>query len=295
MKRIEIRHTTRYRFGSPVRLGSHTLLLRPREGHDLRIASSGLSIVPSAVVTWRRDFYENVLGIATFGDEAVSELTIESQVGVELYETTPLNFVVEEHALHFPFSYTPEEQTALRAFLEPVYCDDLRLTDWLASYEQSSDGTETFAILDWINRRINAEFDYEVREEAGVLAPDQIFSIGKGSCRDMAALLMESCRRLGVAARFVSGYVHGPATEAGGAASHAWTEVYLPGAGWKGFDPTSAKIVGPDHIPVAVHRDPEAIPPVAGTFTGPAGLVPEMAVNVRITRLADNSYGCGAD
>ena len=287
MKRIEIRHTTRYGFGFPVQLGPHTLLLRPREGHDLRIAASALNVVPRAVLTWRRDLYDNVLGVATFGNEPVAELVIESRVEVELYETMPLNFVVEDHALHFPFSYRPEEQTALRPYLEPVYSDQPRFADWLAPYRQGPKDTETFGILDRINRRIHGDLAYEVREEAGVLAPADTLRRGMGSCRDMAALFLESCRRLGVAARFVSGHVHGPATEAGGAASHAWAEAYLPGGGWKGFDPTSGAVVGPDHIPVAVHRHPEATPPVAGTFTGPKGLWPALGVDVQINQLPD--------
>jgi transglutaminase-like putative cysteine protease len=110
--------------------------------------------------------------------------------------------------------------------------------------------------------------------------------MGRGSCRDLATLFLESCRRLGIAARFVSGYQHGPATEAGGGATHAWAEVYLPGAGWKGFDPTHASVVGPDHIPVAVHRQPEAVPPVAGSFTGPQGETPVLTVDVQIAPAA---------
>lgn len=286
MKRIEIRHTTRYGFAAPVVLEPHTLLLRPREGHDLRIASSALNIVPNAVLTWRRDLYDNVLGVAAFGGEPSVELTIESRVHVELYETMPLNFIVEHHALHFPFTYRIEEQAALRPFMEPLYRANRRLAAWLTPYWQAPEDTETFAILDHMNRQIHDEIGYEVREEAGVLTPAETLRLGKGSCRDMAALFLESARRLGVAARFVSGYVHGPGTEGGGAATHAWTEVYLPGAGWKGFDPTTAAVVGPDHIPVAVHRRPEAIPPVAGTFTGPKGLTPALAVDVQIVQLS---------
>jgi hypothetical protein len=141
------RHTTRYGFRSPVRLGPHTLLLRPREGHDLRIASSVLTIVPKAVLTWRGDLYDNVLGVAAFGEEPVVHLALESRVEVELYETTPLNFIVEEHALHFPFSYGPEELTARRPYLEPAYSDHRWLAEWLAPYRQALDNTETFAIL----------------------------------------------------------------------------------------------------------------------------------------------------
>jgi transglutaminase-like putative cysteine protease len=287
MKRILIQHSTRYEFSVPVRLGHHILLLRPREGHDLRIVSSVLNILPTAVLTWRRDLYDNVLGVAAFGAGYVTELVIESRVEVELYETMPLNFVVEPHALHFPFRYSPEEQTALGPYLEPIFGEAPLLADWLAAFRQIPGETESYVILDRLNRRIHSQFDYERREEAGVLAPAETLRRGAGSCRDLAALFLESARRLGIAARFASGYVHGPATEVGGAASHAWVEVYLPGAGWKGFDPTNAAIVGPDHITVAVHRNPEAIPPVAGNFTGPEGVSSAPGVNVQISELQD--------
>jgi len=287
MKRIEIHHTTRYDFGTPVRLEPHTLLLRPRQGHDLRIASSALNISPVAVLTWRRDLYDNMRGVASFGDATTTELVIESRVEVELYETMPLNFVVEDHALYFPFSYQPEAQAALTHYLTPNYGGDPLLDAWMAPYRQLPKDTETFSVLDRLNHQIQADFQYEVREEAGVLPPAEFLSRRKGSCRDMATLFMESCRRLGIAARFVSGYVHGPATEAGGASTHAWAEVYLPGAGWKGFDPTHASVVGPDHIPTAVHSHPEAIPPVAGSFTGPPNLKPAMNVDVQINQLPD--------
>jgi transglutaminase-like putative cysteine protease len=208
-------------------------------------------------------------------------------VQVELYDTMPLDFVVEDHAVHFPFRYRREEHTALTPFLKPIYPDDPQLDDWLQPFRTSPD-TETFEILDHMNRRIHEDFAYEVREEEGVLPPAETLRLGRGSCRDLAALFLEACRRLGIAARFVSGYVHGPTTETGGAATHAWAEVYLPGAGWKGFDPTNLAVVGPDHIPVAVHRHPEAIPPVAGTFTGPEDLAPVLTVDVQIQQLGDS-------
>jgi transglutaminase-like putative cysteine protease len=286
MKLIEIRHSTRYDFGTPVRLGPHGLRIRPREGHDLRIVSSALTIVPEAIVTWRRDLYDNVLGIAAFGQQPATQLKIESKAKVELYDTMPLDFVVEDHALRFPFQYWTEERIALDPYLKPAYPDDGRLAHWLDPYRAEQKGTETFSILDSMNRRIHEGLDYQVREEEGVLSPAETLRLGAGSCRDFAALFLESCRRLGIAARFVSGYVHGPATEAGGASTHAWAEVYLPGAGWKGFDPTNLAVVGPDHIPVAVHRQPEAVPPVAGSFTGPKGLAPTMSVDVKISQLS---------
>lgn len=282
MKRIEIRHLTRYRFGAEVRLGPHSLLLRPRDGHDLRVAASVLDITPGCQVTWRRDLYDNVLAEAQLDGLVTTELVIESRVQVELYEMAPLDFVVQEHALRFPFNYQPEERAALVPFRETVYPADPRLAGWLRPYRSPGPRTETFLVLERLNQRIHDELEYRVREEEGVQPPGRTLELGAGSCRDLAALFVEACRRLGIAARFVSGYIHGPATEAGGGTTHAWAEVYLPGAGWKGFDPTHASLVGPDHVPVAVHRHPESVPPVAGTFTGPAGLRPQLQVDVRI-------------
>lgn len=285
MKRLEIRHTTRYGFAAPVQLAPHRLLLRPREGHDLRIAASALDIFPAATVSWRRDFYDNVLAVASFNGAPVTELAIESRLEVELYETMPLDFMVEASALVFPVDYSSDERTALSPYLTPLHKDHPALASWLAPYRDTPRNTETFAVVDGINRHIHESFGYEVREQPGVLSPAETLARGSGSCRALAALFIETCRRLGVAARFVSGYVHGPATEAGGAATHAWAEVYLPGAGWKGFDPTNVAVVGPDHIRVAVHRDPEAVPPVAGSFTGPNGLLPTLTVDVEIHEL----------
>lgn len=283
MKLIEIHHTTDYAFGAPVVLGAHWLRLRPREGHDLRIASSVLDTDPAAALTWRRDLYDNVVAVAEFGGAPCLRLHIESRLRVELYDAAPLAFVVEEHALHFPFEYQQEERIALAPYLAPLYPDHERLERWLDAYRKVSPGTETFGVLDAMNHRIHEAFGYEVRAEEGVLTPAALLDRGKGSCRDLAALFLEACRRLGIAARFVSGYVHGPATEAGGASTHAWAEVYLPGAGWKGFDPTNLAVVGPDHIPVAVHRQPEALPPVAGTFAGPEGVASTLSVAVKIS------------
>jgi transglutaminase-like putative cysteine protease len=191
MKLIEIRHCTRYEFGKPVQLGPHTLRVRPREGHDLGIVSSALTIVPKAIVTWRRDLYDNVPGIAAFGQQPATQLEIESKVEVELYDTMPLDFVVEDHALRFPFEYRSEERIALDPYLKPAYPDDGRIARWLDPYRTPQKGTETFSILDSMNRRINEGLDYEVREQEGVLTPAETLRIGTGSCRDFAALFLE--------------------------------------------------------------------------------------------------------
>jgi transglutaminase-like putative cysteine protease len=191
MKLIEIRHSTRYDFGAPVQLGPHELRTRPREGHDLRIVSSALTIVPDAIVTWRRDLYENVLGIVVFGRQPATQLEIESEVKVELYDTMPLDFVVEDHALRFPFEYRSEERIALDPYLKPAYPDDKRIARWLDPYRTEQKGSETFGVLDSMNRRTHEGLDYQVRELEGVLTPAETLRLGRGSCRDFAALFLE--------------------------------------------------------------------------------------------------------
>jgi transglutaminase-like putative cysteine protease len=133
-----------------------------------------------------------------------------------------------------------------------------------------------------LNQSINQNFSYQMREEAGVQPPALTISKGSGSCRDYATLFIEACRNLGLASRFVSGYIHAPATEYGNAATHAWAEVYIPGKGWKGFDPTSGEVTGNRHIAVAVARNPETVSPVSGSFIGPIMTMPIMLVNVQV-------------
>ncbi len=133
--------------------------------------------------------------------------------------------------------------------------------------------------------RLYEAFRCEVRAEEWLLTPAALLVRGKDSCRELGALFPESCRRLGIDARLVNGNVHGPAIEAGGTSTHAWAEAYLPGAGWKRFDPTHLAVVGPDHIPVAVQRQPETLPPVAGTFAGPEGVASTLAVVAKVSAL----------
>jgi len=284
MQRLRIEHSTTYTYSEPVSLQPHRLLLRPREGHDVRIQSSRLSITPSNTVSWQRDVNGNSVAVVTFVDSA-SLLSIESEVVIEHYEQAPLDFVVAEHAVTFPFQYEPEERVELMAYQIPVFSRDVaRLREWLRSYWQPGQAIETYVLLDTINRAIADGIPYAMREEAGVQSPEQTLKRNSGSCRDFATLFIESCRCLGLAARFVSGYLNAALPEGDEAATHAWSEVYLPGAGWKGFDSTTGKVVGSDHITVAVSRHPESVPPVAGSFVG-AKTIPTMKVRVQVSQV----------
>jgi transglutaminase-like putative cysteine protease len=157
-----------------------------------------------------------------------------------------------------------------------------RLLDWIADLWQPGQRLQTYTLLQRLGSHISQTFSYQIREEPGVQNPMQTLTYRSGSCRDFAVLFMETARCLGLAARFVSGYLHSPPSATDYGATHAWVEVYLPGAGWRGFDPTSGEIVGSDHIAVAVARLPESIPPVAGSFFGTA--VSSLDVGVWVTK-----------
>ncbi|KPJ95732.1 MAG: cysteine protease [Gammaproteobacteria bacterium SG8_15] len=285
MQRLSISHLTEYLFAQPVTLEPHRLFLRPREGHDVRITSSTLSISPTYKTKWHRDVYDNSVAVVTF-EEPADRLSILSEVVIEHFEDAPLDFVVRDYAVNYPFDYRKSVQLDLAPYLQPVYpADETAIRDWIRFLNlECNSGTfiETYVLLDRINNTIANDFQYIVREEVGVQTPAQTLRDRRGSCRDFAALFMETCRHLHLACRFVSGYLHAPATEAGNGTTHAWAEVYLPGPGWKGFDSTSGQVTGTQHIAVAVARQPEAVPPVSGSFIGPAGTRPTLTVNVRV-------------
>ncbi|MCP5425397.1 MAG: transglutaminase family protein [Gammaproteobacteria bacterium] len=282
MRHLQITHTTTYEYSEIVTLQPHRLLLRPREGHDLRIESSQLEITPAHMIKWQRDVYGNSVGIVQFLERS-KQLSIFSGITLKHYEDQPLDFWVEDYAVNFPFQYDPVERIDLSPYVVPIFLDDQpAIGEWLRKFWQPGQVVETYLLLDWINKALANNFTYCMREEPGVQTPGETLSIQGGSCRDYATLFIEACRYFGLAARFVSGYLYSPETVLGDGSTHAWSEVYLPGAGWKGFDSTSGLVVGNDHIAVAVHRHPEEIPPVSGTFLAAHQLAPNMRVTVQV-------------
>lgn len=287
MQRIRIQHRTEYLFPTPVTLNPHRLLLRPREGHDVRIESSKLVINPAYSIHWQRDVFDNSLAVVHF-QEATDTLSIDSDVVIEHYESAPFDFLLDDYAVTYPFNYTANDQAELALFQQQVFTSDRNIINhWLLQFAPY--GMQTFALLLKLNQAIHDQFQYQIREAPGVQSPAQTLAQRSGSCRDYATLFIEACRSLGLASRFVSGYLHTSDTETGNASTHAWAEVYLPGTGWKGFDPTSGEITGHRHIAVAVARDPESVPPVSGSFTGPGAITPTLAVNVQVNLLEANN------
>lgn len=278
MQRFKILHRTYYNFSAAVRLEPHTLLLRPREGHELRIESSMLEITPPAILRWHRDVEDNSVAIATF-DLPANQLMIKSEVIIQQYNQEPLDFLVTDYAMDYPFAYTPDDNVLLSPYLDLLESKvNNMLAQWVANIWTSGERIQTYTLLQRISNHIHQSLLYQIREEPGVQSAMDTLSRGSGSCRDFAYLFMEAARYLGLASRFVSGYLHAPPSTANFGATHAWPEVYLPGAGWKGFDPTSGEIVGNNHIAVAVARLPESVPPIAGSFIGPPGATLDVGV-----------------
>jgi transglutaminase-like putative cysteine protease len=268
-----------------VTLLPHKLLLRPREGHDIRIESAELIIFPAHQLQWQRDVYDNAVAQATFLEPS-SQLSIGSRVLIQHYDDQPLNFLVADYAVFFPFQYDAAENVDLGRYLSVIFDQDRPvLSTWLQQFWQSGQVVETYLLLEWINKAIATGFTYQHREEPGVQTPTTTLTKRAGSCRDFATLFIEACRSLGLAARFVSGYLYSPTLQKGQGATHAWSEVYLPGAGWKGFDSTSGQVVGNYHIAVAISRHPESVPPVSGSFQSATPQSPLMSVMVEVAEI----------
>ena len=271
MRRYKIIHRTYYNFSGSVMLGPHTMRLRPREDHELRIESSLLNISPTAKLSWHRDVEDNSVVTSTF-NTPTNKLAIESEVVIQQYNLAPFDFLVADYATNYPFTYLQEDWDVLAPYsvLTEQPASDA-LAQWIANMWRSSEQIQTYSLLQRIAAHIQQTLSYQRREEAGVQSALQTLSSGTGSCRDFANLFIEAARYLGIASRFVSGYLRAQPSSVDYGATHAWAEVFLPGAGWKGFDPTLGNIVGPEHIAVAVARKPELVPPIEGSFTGPVG------------------------
>lgn len=283
MKKIKIVHQTHYEFTNPVQLLPHTLRLRPREGHELRIEYSKLDISPNASLRWQRDVEDNSVCTATFSCQTQT-LTINSEIVIQQYGLLPHDFLVADYAVNYPFSYSPEDTILLSPYLlDTKIPESQTVNNWVDTLQSNNEQLQTFSLLLNLNQRIYQSIAYCIREEEGVQPAEQTLALGSGSCRDSASLFMTAAKKLGFAARFVSGYIHSHAAMEQSGSTHAWAEVFIPGAGWKGFDPTIGSMVGADHIPVAVARLPESVPPVAGNFFGNPGS--KMSVNVWVTEI----------
>ena len=288
MPNVHVVHTTEYRYHSPVVLMQHRLMLRPRDSHDLGLFDATLSITPAPAQTrWAHDVFSNSVALVSFSDVPTRLLRIVSELDLEHYPTR-LDLPVDPRAENYPFSYAPEELPDLAQMIATYRSDpDTGVQEWARSFLSRSGSTPTLDLLVAMTDAIRADFVYEARADEGTNLPSLTLATRRGACRDFALLMMEAARSLGLAARFISGYLyneaHGPDRLVGGGATHAWCAVYLPGAGWVEFDPTNGLIAGRNLIRVAAARTPGQALPVAGRFIGTQSAFANLDVSVRVT------------
>ena len=287
MTLLTVQHKTVYRYARPVQFGEHRMMFRPRDSHDLRLIDTGLTITPAASVRWLHDVFGNSIAIASFSEPG-DELVFDSSFTAEHYPSVPRELMLEPYAQTYPFSYHAEEVPDLARCIERHYADpERRIDDWAAPFVQAGGSIATMRLLVEMTKAIKAQFTYARREEPGTQTPVETLTLGTGSCRDFAVFMMEAARSLGFAARFVSGYLYdeklvGVDSAVGGGATHAWAQVYLPGAGWVEFDPTNALVGGRNLIRVAVARDAAQAVPLGGSYNGEAKDFLGMTVEVTV-------------
>jgi transglutaminase-like putative cysteine protease len=289
--RYEIVHTTVYRYRQPVSFGEHRVMFRPRDSHDLRVLATDLEVSPEAMVRMIQDPHSNSVALV---QPLVSahELKIVCSFMIEHAHTNNLELPLSPSAEVFPFAYSLEERFDLEGYMRPHYDDPGgHLTAWARQFLRTDGLTGTRDLLVNMNQSIRDNFRYVERDEEGTQTPQATLKLNSGSCRDFALLMMEAARRLGIATRFVSGYLYDPALDGGedagtvgAGATHAWLQAYLPGAGWVPFDPTNNLLGGSQLIRVGVARDPSQAAPIAGSWYGEAGDYLGMTVEVAVKR-----------
>lgn len=290
MSVLTVTHRTTYRYANPVTFGEHRMMMRPRDSHDLRLLETSLSLRPTARIRWVHDVFGNSIAIAHF-DAPGNELFVESRFRAEHYPLSEEEVILEDYARCYPFSYDASEIPDLGRTVERHYPDPNHLVDqWTRPFIEGSPERDTLGILTAMTKAIHDTLVYNPRDQMGTQDPVTTLTSGTGTCRDFALLLMEAARSMGLAARFVSGYLYDESkivgvgdTVVGSGATHAWAQIYLPGAGWVPFDPTNALVSDRNLIRVGVTRDPAQAIPLAGSFTGKPGDFLGMEVSVAIT------------
>lgn len=291
-----VRHVTSYAYRRPVRFNEHQILFRPRDSPDQRLLSAELEVDPApAAVRWVQDVFGNCVALVELASSA-ARLRFETRILLEHTPQAGPGLEIDARALTYPFDYGEEEATDLAPTLRMQYSDD-EVGRWARRFVRVGRPTETGHLLMTLCFAIHEGFAYARRLEHGTQPPAMTLRLRRGACRDFALLMMEAARSLGLAARFVSGYIYvadrdGTETQGGGS-THAWCQVYLPGAGWIDFDPTNGIVGSRDLIRVAVARTPEQAVPLSGSYAGEADDFAGMSVQVLVTTEAGGDEPAG--
>ncbi len=296
MTRLTVRHRTTYRYRAPMALGPHRLMLRPRESRTLGLHAHDLEIFPAATVTWAHDVAGNAVATTTFVEPA-ERLVIDSAVELTLDVDEWPVFDIAASASTYPFLLSEDEMTDLGALRLQAYLDSTgRLRDWARAFV-AGPRTDTLSLLKDIGNGVAAQIAYEERGDEAAQTPVETLARCRGSCRDFAVLFVDAVRSLGFGARIVSGDLYDPTREAVGSSgtgsTHAWAEVYVPGAGWIMFDPTNRSVGGFNLIPVAVARHIRQTMPVSGSFVGDVAAFEALDVVVTVAPKSDVSASGG--
>jgi YD repeat-containing protein len=280
VSRFVIRHETRYDYDRPVRFAPHRLLVRPRDSHAIRVWDARLTLSPPGDTRWFYDALGN--SVCAFSPEGEArQLTIVSELSMERFPA-PLDVKVADPQTATPIVYAAPDRAVLAPFISPLSVDiDGTLLGWVRDHVGGAQEPALDFLLR-LTRAINAEFDYQPRNEGESRPPCETVRRRDGACRDLAWLMVEALRMLGYAARFVTGYLYsGTETVRGAGATHAWCEVFLPSLGWTEFDPTNALAESADLLPVAVARTPAEAAPVSGHILGQSDRA-QMSVHVDV-------------
>jgi YD repeat-containing protein len=272
MTRLRIRHETLYAYERPVGFGRHRLLVRPRDSHAIRVVDAVLTVSPPGDIRWLYDALGNSVCDFTPGGQSTA-LSIVSELLIERYPAQLSDPHVADPQTATPIVYAPQDRSVLEPFIAPATDDpDGELLQWLRD-QAGSPHEPALAFLLRLNQTIHDRFEYQARDMGAAQDPAHTVKLGAGTCRDFAWLMAEALRRLGYAARFVTGYLYSEAHERvrGAGATHAWCEVFLPGLGWTEFDPTNALAESGDLIPVAVARTPAEATPITVVILGDGG------------------------
>jgi transglutaminase-like putative cysteine protease len=275
--KVRIEYQTQYRYAEPVSFSPHVFRLFPRVDHHLRIHSHSFQTNADAVISYRRDLFDNEIA-SCFYPNASALLGAQLGLEIELQPTNPFAFLLDSHAIEIPFDYTAEERRVLLPYLGS------KPAPMLGFWTPPREPVPTMEALVELNAAIHRNLDYERRDEGDAHPPEETLRLRRGACRDLAVLLAEVLRGLGLGARLASGYLceFGDADKVAEGSLHAWVETYLPGAGWIGFDPTNGTLCNHHHLTAAVGLTPFDVSPVFGRYYHPSRVPAKMSAMLKI-------------